>query len=282
MGNNVFVTGPSGYIGSHVAEAFVRHGAEVSGLVRSDAAAAKLERLGIRPVPGELANPPSYLAAARQADMIVHLGFEYDSEGNEVPETDRVATRALLSAGEQRARSLIYTSSLFRYRAIGDGPLDEDHWVPREPDDWRCALEREVLARDRDYFRTAVIRLGWVYGGGGGTLVDALRPIAGAKLPASMLGNRIPLVHIEDVADLYLKIAMDACSGLFHACRGQPKTLGALTALARPRSMTEPTITGHADHFADIFRTDLPAVSRHDPTRGEQLDDLRLRAIFEA
>lgn len=59
----VLVTGVTGYFGSAVAEAPQGAGHEVAGLARNDAA-ARLTRLGFRPVPGDSADSASVGAAA--------------------------------------------------------------------------------------------------------------------------------------------------------------------------------------------------------------------------
>ena len=49
------VTGATGFVGSHLAEALRRRGDEVTALARSPAKAAALAPLGVRVVPGDLA-----------------------------------------------------------------------------------------------------------------------------------------------------------------------------------------------------------------------------------
>ena len=60
----VFITGASGYIGGSVAAALMAAGHAVSGLARSDASAAALEKRGIAPVRGSL-DDAGALAAPR-------------------------------------------------------------------------------------------------------------------------------------------------------------------------------------------------------------------------
>ena len=53
----VFLTGATGYIGTAVAERLRAAGHQLSGLARTDQAAAKLEGAGITPVRGDFTNP---------------------------------------------------------------------------------------------------------------------------------------------------------------------------------------------------------------------------------
>src|SRR5262249_62273115 len=71
-GMKVFVTGATGYLGSHIARAFRRAGHEVWGLVRNQAKVRALEEAEIRPVLGTLHEPGSFLSAAERCELLVH------------------------------------------------------------------------------------------------------------------------------------------------------------------------------------------------------------------
>ena len=65
----VFVTGASGFVGSAVCEALARAGHDVVGLVRAAGKAPALEALGVETVVGDMAEPATWEAAARRAEM---------------------------------------------------------------------------------------------------------------------------------------------------------------------------------------------------------------------
>jgi len=73
----VFVTGASGHIGSAVVPALIEAGHEVTGLARSDAAAAAVQGLGAAVRRGDLADPDGLRQAAADADAVVHLAFDH-------------------------------------------------------------------------------------------------------------------------------------------------------------------------------------------------------------
>ena len=50
----IFVTGANGYLGAEIVRQLLSEGHEVSGLVRSEAAAAKLKELGVQPILGSV------------------------------------------------------------------------------------------------------------------------------------------------------------------------------------------------------------------------------------
>src|ERR1700744_6410747 len=73
----VFVTGASGHIGSAVVPELIKAGHSVTGLARSDAAAAAVEALRARGPPGDPADTDGLRAAAAEADAVVHLAFDH-------------------------------------------------------------------------------------------------------------------------------------------------------------------------------------------------------------
>jgi nucleoside-diphosphate-sugar epimerase len=245
----VFLTGATGHVGSAVAEAFRAAGHEVFALVRSEAAAARVRAAGLTPVPGALGAPDGYAAAAAASDVLVHAAFEYDDAGAERTDVDERATVGLLAAAraggtrDGRPRHLLYTSNAYLLRTGGGAPVDEDVDVngPAIPPSWRFGVERRVLAADRDAaaasgggasggpprLRTAVVRLGLVYGGAGGSGPDlfaaALR--RGAGVYAGDGRSRWSPVYRGDLAALYLRIAEAHAGGVFHAVDGNPVTV---------------------------------------------------------
>jgi nucleoside-diphosphate-sugar epimerase len=74
----VFVTGASGHIGSAVVPELISAGHEVVGLARSDEAAATVKAMGAEPHRGNLTDLDSLRAVARDADAVVHLGFQHE------------------------------------------------------------------------------------------------------------------------------------------------------------------------------------------------------------
>jgi len=75
----VFVTGASGHIGSAVVPELIQAGHEVTGLARSDAAAAAVKALGAEVRRGDLADLDGLREAAAEADAVVHLAFDHET-----------------------------------------------------------------------------------------------------------------------------------------------------------------------------------------------------------
>lgn len=218
----VFVTGATGYIGTAVVKALIKAGHQVTGLVRSGERAIELEFLGATPLRGNLKNTASYRNAAAEHDCILHLGFEYGSEG---VAADRNAVETLVEAAcaSERPRSLIYTSGVLCLGDTGDKPADEDAPVNAIPlVAWRPAHEKLMLDAATNELTTAVIRPGFVYGGTKGLIAgyfeSATRDGAAAYIGDGQ--NRMSLVHRDDIAGLYRLVVEKRARGVFHGVDG--------------------------------------------------------------
>jgi nucleoside-diphosphate-sugar epimerase len=201
----VLLTGATGYIGSAVAEALQRAGHEVVGLARSDASAERLQARGISMRRGDLKEPQSLTEAARDAEAVVHTALTNDADA---PEADRATVEAILQALEGTGKPFIYTSGIWVYGNTGEAAADEER--PLDPTPlvaWRPANEQLVLDAARRGVRAIVIRPAIVYGRGGGipaSLVQAAREKATVRFVGEG-SNRWPQVHVDDLADLYVR-----------------------------------------------------------------------------
>ncbi|HEX6432945.1 MAG TPA: NAD-dependent epimerase/dehydratase family protein, partial [Gemmatimonadales bacterium] len=206
----VFLTGATGYIGSAVADRLRAAGHEVSGLARNDAAAAKLQTTGIRPVRGDFSDPKSVGSAARGADGVINLATTFD------PAIDGPAADAILEALAGSNKPFIDTSGVWVHGDTGGKVVDETSPPnPAELVRWRPSAEHRVLDGAKRGIRVVVIRPAIVYGRGGGI---PARFVASAQQQgaARYVGsgeNRWPFVHVDDLADLYLLALEKAPAG---------------------------------------------------------------------
>jgi nucleoside-diphosphate-sugar epimerase len=215
----IFVTGATGYLGSAIADAFVRAGHHVTGLARNSEKAAELKLRGGVPLIGDLHNPASYEQAAAGSDVLVHAAEDSAHQA----ETDRLAIETLLSAARAgaawRPRAVIYTSGVW---VLGDtaAPAAED--APLEPVPhvaWRPSHEQLVLSSAGDGLRPVVVRPGIVYGGSRGIIGDMFRDAANGLVRVIGGGdNHWPTVYDRDLGELYVRLATTPeASGLYHA-----------------------------------------------------------------
>jgi nucleoside-diphosphate-sugar epimerase len=93
------VTGATGFVGSHLVEALVRNGDEVTALVRSPGKATLLNRLGVRQVQGDLHDEAALAVAVRDQDAIFHVaGVTAARNEAEFLRANRDGTHNLLAA----------------------------------------------------------------------------------------------------------------------------------------------------------------------------------------
>lgn len=214
----ILITGATGYIGFHVALALRRAGHEVWGLARSLEKARRLEQNEILPTLGSLQEPKSFLRVAEECAVLVHAAADYQADTLAL---DRETLQALLDAGSRGARpkTVVYTSGVWVYGNTGSQPADETapllppHLVVARP-----GIERMVL--DAGHVRGLVIRPGCVYGHQGSLTAMWF---SGAHLKRSLQAigdgsNRWAMIHVEDLADLYLRAIESGLRGeLFNA-----------------------------------------------------------------
>jgi nucleoside-diphosphate-sugar epimerase len=204
---NVLITGATGYLGSAVAEAIHSAGHTVHALARSTETAARIRSQGWIPVRGDLRGPHGLAQIARSVDAVVHLG---NTGADDAGQVDRDATRAFLEALSGSGKTFVYTSGAW---VLGNGISDE--WSVVAPPAlvaWRAPLEAEVL-RAAPGVRAVVLRPGIVFGRGGGIV----GMIARGDLPIVGTGRqRWPLVHVDDLADLYVRALHAPAGSILH------------------------------------------------------------------
>jgi len=246
---NVFLTGATGYIGGAVADALLRGGHSVTGLARSQEAARRLRAKAITPFDGDLNSPADLAKASAQSDGVIHAGTTNDGA------IDQAAVRVMLDALRESGKPLLYTSGIW---VLGDtgGRIADETWPvnPVALVAWRPEVEQMVLAARG--VRSIVIRPGVVYGRGGGIAADFVKSAreTGAARYVGTGENHWPLVHVDDLASLYLLALLGAPSGaLFHATDGSSYRVGEIAQAASARTESWPleearkTLGGYAD-----------------------------------
>jgi nucleoside-diphosphate-sugar epimerase len=235
---HVFMTGVSGYIGGSVARKLLDAGHRVSGLVRGADKAGRLKALGIEPVIGSLDDRAVIIAAARRSDAVVDTA---DAEHLYVVD-------ALLAALDGSGKRFIHTSgsSVIGDRAAGepsDRIFNEDTPFQPLPERMqRVAIDEMVLGGPHRGVHGVVIRPTMIYGRGAGLnphslQVPKLIAVARKNGRALHVGrglNRWSNVHIEDVADAYVKALAEAPAGsLFYLENGEAELRQVAGAISR-------------------------------------------------
>jgi len=127
----VFVTGATGFLGSHVARVLQEQGAELRLLVRQNSDRRNLEGLNAEQVVGDLRQPQSLETAMSGCDTVFHVAADYrlwvrDPQQMYAANVD--GTRAILNAARKNnVRRVVYTSSVATMGFSSDGRLADEN-----------------------------------------------------------------------------------------------------------------------------------------------------------
>jgi dihydroflavonol-4-reductase len=126
-----FLTGATGFLGSHVARVLADQGADLRLLIRATSNLKNLEGLKAETVTGDLRDPASLEKAMSGCDTVFHVAADYRlwvRDPDEMYRSNVEGTRAILEAARKGGvRSVVYTSSVATIGFTGNGqPADED------------------------------------------------------------------------------------------------------------------------------------------------------------
>lgn len=271
---HVFVTGASGFIGSAVVPDLLSAGHTVTGLARSDRAAAAVEALGAEVRRGDLDDLDGLSAAAREADGVIHLGFKHDEQNwgdlAGAVAADLRAVQTLGAALKGSDRPFVGTGATLSLILAGfEGQLTERD---TRPAGMRIDAENAVVALAEHGVRSSVVRLPNVHGTGNLGFVSGLIALARASGVAHHVGagtNRWPSADLADVGRLYRLALESAPAGSrLHAVaeEGVPlldiatvigRRLGVPTSPVAPEDAEQ-----HFGHMAMFVPLDNPTSSR--------------------
>jgi dihydroflavonol-4-reductase len=112
----VFVTGATGFLGSHVARVLAEQGAELRLLVRPTSDLRNVADLNADRVQGDLRDPGSIERAISGCEVVFHVAADYRlwvRDPDEMYRSNVEGTRGLLEAArKQKIRRVVYTSSV--------------------------------------------------------------------------------------------------------------------------------------------------------------------------
>lgn len=208
----IFLTGATGFIGTHVVPELLAAGHQVLGLTRSDAGAGALAAAGAEAHRGDLEQPETLRAGAEQAEAVIHCAYDHDF-ANFVANTQKDA-RAIAAMGEALKgsdRPLLITSGV----GIGSGrhgePAREDVFNPEHANP-RIASEIAGNALLDAGVNVSVMRLPQVHDTEKQGLITPYIEIAREKGRVAYVGegaNRWAAGHVGDAAVLY-RLAIEA------------------------------------------------------------------------
>jgi len=202
----VFLTGATGFIGSHIIPELLGAGHKVLGLTRSDSGAKALVDAGVEPYRGTIDDPESLRAGAAGADAVIHTAFDHNfATFAENCEKDRRVIRVLGDALKRSDKPLVITSgtgmgATTHGQMATEDVFNADHSHPR------VASELAGAEMSAAGVKVIVVRLPQVHDTRRQGLISPLIDLARQKGVSAYVGeghNRFSAAHVSDVAKLY-------------------------------------------------------------------------------
>lgn len=154
-----FVTGATGFIGSHLARKLRERGDDVVALVRSPQKAGELQVLGCDLIEGSLSDEAAIGRGVQGVDAVFHVGAAYKlgiprSQRADLYEANVRGTERVLDAAiEAGVKRIVYVSTGNAYGNTHGQVVDESYVRPQPPDFLSCydqtKYEAHQVALDR-------------------------------------------------------------------------------------------------------------------------------------
>jgi nucleoside-diphosphate-sugar epimerase len=308
----VFVTGGTGHSGSYIVPELIAAGHEVTGLARSDAAAAVLTEQGAKVRRGDLQDLDGLKEAAAESEGVIHVAHRQDllpTGGMDAVAAAEIPV--MLAYGEALAgtgKPLVAAGSVGSSGQLGRPATEEDSALPVEDEHSGTLRARNVVETtaiglaDRGV-RSQVVRIANIahgttdYAGFLPTLIALAKENGFAGYPGDG-ANQWNAVHVRDIASLF-RLALEKGPGgsYWHAVADEAipfreisEAIGSrldLPAVSIPED--ELMIPGYFGFLANIVTQSYPAsnlITRRtlgwEPTQPGLLADLDNGHYFPA
>jgi dihydroflavonol-4-reductase len=274
----VFVTGATGFVGSHVARVLAEQGADLRLLVRASSNPKNIEGLKADRVVGDLRDPASLERAMAGCDVAFHAAADYRlwvRDPEQMYGSNVEGTRAILEAARKNGvRRIVYTSSVATMGFNSNGhPADECSPV---------SVERMIGPYKRSKFMAEQLVLEAGKSGMDAVVVNPttpvgeqdIKPTPTGRIIVDFLKKRFPayvdtglnLVDVDECARGHVAALEKGRSGERYILGGENLTLkqildklAAITGLPSPRvkvpyvmalatGVVDEMVTGHILH----------------------------------
>ena len=183
-----FVTGGTGFTGSHLIKRLIKEGHEVTALVRNTSDLSVLEGIPLRFIYGEMSDRQKIFEGIKGAEWVFNVAAAYRKANlseKEFWDTNFEGTKNILDACfEYNVKKMVHCSTIGVVTTVKNPPGDENSQVC-PGDDYqksKCAAEFEVIKYAREKGLNAiVIRPCGIYGPGDMRLLKIFRMIARKK-----------------------------------------------------------------------------------------------------
>jgi nucleoside-diphosphate-sugar epimerase len=207
-----FITGATGFIGSHLVPKLMAQGHSVTCLVRNPAKAEALKQLGATLVQGDVTDRASMLGPMRGVDGVFHLAgvYEYGAQYRDRMQAINVdGARNVLEVGvELGVPKMVHTSTVAVFGNTHDRIVDETYRVEKhqlssdyERTKWAAHYEVAVPLIQRGA-PIVIVQPGVVTGRGDTSPIRLVFQYYLNRMPV-MFGAKsgVTWAHVDDIAD---------------------------------------------------------------------------------
>lgn len=184
-----FVTGATGFLGSHVARALAEQGADLRLLVRPTSDLRNIAGLKAEHATGDLRDPASIEKAVAGCDVVFHVAADYRlwvRDPDEMYRSNVHGTRGILEAARKnKVRRVVYTSSVATI-----GPAAKGHgggWGANE--DAPVLLEMMIGPYKRSKFMAEQVAIEAARGGMDVVVVNPTTPVGEQDIKPTPTGR---------------------------------------------------------------------------------------------
>ena len=227
----VVLTGATGFIGSHILTDLLKHGHEVTAVVRDDAQAAVVAARGAIPAVADLYDRPAVATLFAGADGAIHTASPGDATSADL---DSAVVDAVIEAFDGTGKPYLQIGGVWVY---GDNTAITEKSAYDAPPmvAWKAPIEQRVL--DAAGLRGVVIVSSVAYGDGGGALPGLLlgspRDEADRLVMVGDGQQHWSTVHAADLADFFRRVLEDdSARGRYVIGNGLRPTVAELTEAA--------------------------------------------------
>lgn len=221
----VLLTGFSGFLGRHIAQALLREGASLRivlhrhTVTRREYAALS----GVEVVWGGFDQPSVVTQAVDGVDVVVHSGWAFSRQGDARPTVNELGTRLLVERSVAASvKKFVFVSSVAVYgmrQTSGESVYEDSPFATGQDGEFiypseKVGLERWLREADRQRMPIVVFRPGPIFDERKGPAKKVI------KLSRWRLGinfgtgrNRMAFIHVEDCADAIARGVLQAPDG---------------------------------------------------------------------
>ena len=212
---HLFVTGVTGFIGSHFVEAALAAGHTVTGLYRSESngnreVVAILRERGANLVRGDILQPDTYVHALQDVDCVCHFAAAFREGGAGESYFDRVnvegTAHVVRTAAGRGVRRFVHCSTAGVYGQRVPGVIDESAPLQAWNEYERSKLAAEEVVRAAaPAMEYVILRPTAVYGPRDQRLRKLFRAVARGRFPLFGRGEgRRHMIYVTDLAQAFL------------------------------------------------------------------------------